>query len=563
MRRHRWAAVAGVALMGLCVPVERLPSDWQARYYATFGEPEWTEAPASRAWQGPVPSIDSLCPPEMQGWRAAQTIDGVQLPAVPDCRPDNPWDVAAAVKGTNNVSHGALMGSKFTPDAVEKGEDRDGDGDPDVIHIRLEVMELNGRSPDGPFVVPQFEIAPGITPGFWVFAPKTRGMTTVDFESLEAHHAIRLPAPAIRVEAGDEVSITLENTHYLPHTIHLHGVDHPWRTADGQGNDGVPMFGEMAPAPGRSHTYRFTARHAGTAFYHCHVQPQAHILMGMQGLLIVEENRPDNWLQTINIGAGRVRVPSKAVSERYQREYDLHYLEIDPDLNDRIQHHTDPRLISRSVHREYDINERVARYYVVNGRSFPYTLFDALIIVDRDERALLRVLNGGTEEVALHLHGHKPLIVARDGVQVPASAQIQRDVFSIAGAQRLDLVLDTTNDGLNAYGPGVWMAHDHREKAVTTNAIGDGGDMSLVIYEEFLNEHGLPATGAGLQAMASRFDPAFYRGEVPVFSGMGLPQLDQPDVRASALPAPRTVGFWGGVGLLVWALWPRFGRRSA
>ena len=53
-------------------------------------------------------------------------------------------------------------------DTVEKFDDRDGDGDPDVITIRLEVMELNGRSPDMPDVIPQFEIAPGITPGLWL-----------------------------------------------------------------------------------------------------------------------------------------------------------------------------------------------------------------------------------------------------------------------------------------------------------------------------------------------------------------------------------------------------------
>ena len=52
-----------------------------------------------------------------------------------------------------------------------------------------------------------------------------------------------------RAEQGDQISITLENTHYLPHTIHFHGVDHPYHffldTPDLKEkqrvrNDGVP-----------------------------------------------------------------------------------------------------------------------------------------------------------------------------------------------------------------------------------------------------------------------------------------------------------------------------------
>lgn len=50
----------------------------------------------------------------------------------------------------------------------------DGDGDPDLIIIKLEVAELNGHSPDFAGLVPTFDMAPGIQPGMWVFAPKSR-----------------------------------------------------------------------------------------------------------------------------------------------------------------------------------------------------------------------------------------------------------------------------------------------------------------------------------------------------------------------------------------------------
>ena len=127
------------------------------------------------------------------------------------------------------------MRSGLTPDAVVKGRDLDGDGDPDEIHIRLEVAELNGGSPESQEPVTQYSIAPGIKPGFWVFVPKHFGMDTENFESVKARALLRLPSPAIRIEQGDQVKITLENGHYMPHTVHFHGVDHSFRDAAGEG----------------------------------------------------------------------------------------------------------------------------------------------------------------------------------------------------------------------------------------------------------------------------------------------------------------------------------------
>ncbi|MGH8583910.1 MAG: multicopper oxidase domain-containing protein, partial [Gammaproteobacteria bacterium] len=240
---------------------------------------------------------EPICPDERPEWRAAQVIDGLMVEASAACSPDDPYAVAAFVKGTNNVSMDTLMKAGLSPDTVVLTDDRDGDGDPDDVHIRLEVAELNGRSPDVAFPVPGYSIAPGIQPGFWVFAPKTHGMVTKDFVSYEATPMIRAPSPTIRVEVGDRVRITLENTHYLPHTIHLHGVDHPYYLdhpmhGDKRGNDGVPETSHIQVMPGESFTYEFTPRVAGTQLYHCHEQAPVHVAMGLMGLFVVEDNRP-------------------------------------------------------------------------------------------------------------------------------------------------------------------------------------------------------------------------------------------------------------------------------
>ncbi|HRB22024.1 MAG TPA: multicopper oxidase domain-containing protein, partial [Nitrosomonas sp.] len=153
-----------------------------------------------------------------------------------------------------------------------------------------------------PGIVPTFDIAPGVQPGVWVFAPKGSGMSTENFESVRANPLLRLPAPVIRVEQGDIVQLVLENTHYFPHSIHLHGVDHPFMHKEHGGGDGVPQTSEIELMPGERRVYEFQPRQAGTMFYHCHVQTHTHLSMGLAGMIVVEENRPNNWLQTLNIG---------------------------------------------------------------------------------------------------------------------------------------------------------------------------------------------------------------------------------------------------------------------
>lgn len=434
-------------------------------------------------------------------WREAQTVEGVAIEEDSSCSPDMPALIAAAVKGTNNISMETLNATGLAPDAVVKEDDIDGDGDPDVIRISLEIIGLN----EGTDSITPFEIAPGITPGFWAFAPKATGMAT---ENMSAAHLARMPSPSIRIEAGDQVYLTVENTHYMPHTVHLHGVDHPYVSEDGEGNDGVPQTSEMPIQPGERRTYEINPRTAGTMAYHCHVKPDVHVLMGLSGMFIIEENRPNNELQTINVGAGKVRHRSVDSTANYDGEFDLHYQDIDKEMHELVQGTNDPRVVTQRVDHGYDITERTADYFILNGRSFPYTLRESQLIVDPNNQYRLRVLNIGSETLSLHTHGHKVLVKALDGIDLQPAAQYYRDVVDIHAAQRADLILDTTNDGLNSYGAGVWLFHDHEEKHITTDGVSPGGGLSMITYRSFLGEQGMPI----LQGMDVRqyFTPEFY-----------------------------------------------------
>ncbi|MGR9073548.1 MAG: multicopper oxidase domain-containing protein [Gammaproteobacteria bacterium] len=463
----------------------------------------------------PLGKVEPICNFPYPEWRKAQVVEGVEIQESLRCIPDDPNTVAAFVKGTNNISMTTLMDTYLATDSVIKQNDTDGDGDPDHILIKLEVTELNGHSPDFQGYVPTFDIAPGIQPGLWVFSPKTRGMATKDFVSIEANPLLRAPSPVIRVEEGDVVWIQLENTHYFPHTIHLHGVDHPYVDSSGEGNDGVPQTSDTFVLPGETRTYEIKPRHAGTMVYHCHVQTHMHIGMGLIGMFIVEENRPNNWLQTLNVGAGHVRHPSKAVMEDYDQEYDMQYHGIDIELHRTIQDYNDPRLIARKQNQEHDMTEATEDYHTLNGLSFPYTLRESIITVEPNQNIKIRMFNSQSELAAIHTHGHKATITHYDGVEHNPAAQITRDIYDMAPAQRVDLKLSTVDDGLHSYGEGIWVFHDHVETGITTNGQNLGGGVSAVVYKSYLNEDGMPKT-QGIN-LAPFFTKEFHARQYPVW----------------------------------------------
>jgi FtsP/CotA-like multicopper oxidase with cupredoxin domain len=529
MLKHPLAFLSGSALLAL-----------------SGGAAAVTQAPPSAKVQlgDAEPFCNSGAPPE---WRQAQTVEGVAIQESRACNPDNPNDIAAFVKGTNNISMQTLMDtSQLAADAITATNDIDKDGDPDHYIIKLEIMEVNGHSPDFAGVVPTFDIAPGIQPSFWVFAPKTRDMSTKSFASVEANPMLRMPSPPIRVEQGDVVWLVVENTHYFPHSIHLHGVDHPYMDHGGEGNDGVGQTSQMDIMPGQSKTYVIRPRQPGTMYYHCHVQPHTHIPMGLAGMFIVEENRPNNWPQVFNVGAGQVRHPSVAVLEKYSQEYDIHYQSVDKELHKLPQSANDPRLIAKAMNQEYDITDAKDDYFLLNGRAFPYTLRESMVAVKPNEKVKLRILNGHTEHIALHTHGHKATETHYDGVEQNPAAQITRDVYSIAPAQRLDLALDTTDDGLHSYGAGLWMFHDHTEKAFTTDGMGEGGSISLIAYDGYIDANGAPKThGMDLKPY---FTKEYWQRKIPVWqdwaddwNSLGAPagtMATNPGVANKVLPAP-------------------------
>jgi manganese oxidase len=233
-----------------------------------------------------------------------------------------------------------------------------------------------------------------------------------------------LPGPTVEVREGDLVEIHLTNlgaaqpgVHPFPHTVHLHGLD-----VD-QANDGVPETGRVARV-GETVTYRFVARHAGTYWYHCHVDTVEHLTMGMYGALIVHPTE----------GPGRAWTDGP----RYDRAYTLLLSEVDPAWAEAIRSDRTP-----------ERTRFEPRYFFINGRSFPDTLDhpDTHLVGHLGERVLVRLINAGYGWRSMHMHGFHFEVVATDGR--PLAHPYLKDTISVAPGERYDLLV--TLDQVGAY----------------------------------------------------------------------------------------------------------------
>lgn len=247
----------------------------------------------------------------------------------------------------------------------------------------------------------------------------------------------QVPGPVLRVTEGDLVRVHFTNKHTSNHTLHFHGLNVPNEM------DGV-AYGHMSHLevePEKTHTYEFVANPAGTHMYHCHVNSPQHIDMGMVGVLIVDPKDKKN---------------EPVVDQERVLLLDDWYVN-DNGGQEAMAH---PAMVSW------------ANYFTVNGKAFPAT---EPIILTKNERIRIRMINVGYQVHSMHLHGNFFVVTHKDGH--PMRIPQEQDTILIGPGERYDLVVTATN-------PGLWLFHCHIVPHVTNDGEYPGGMLIPVITKE-------------------------------------------------------------------------------
>ena len=308
----------------------------------------------------------------------------------------------------------------------------------------------------------------------------------------------QVPGPEIRVRYGDKVRVFFQNRTELNHTIHWHGLHVPWRM------DGVPYVTQMPVMPGQEFVYEFTAEPAGTHFYHCHWGTLLHMQAGMYGSFIIEDaddpirrNFPYSREYTLIYSAHDVNFLREELNSMLERMKERMYLMKQGRFDkERFAVFDSKEEFMEAVKNgylpPYVVNRRAPdelpnpNWFTVNGKSYPMT---PNLYIKQGEVIRVRLINAGTEEHYLHLHGHDFRVVADDGLPVPQPWQC--NTIRLSPGKTADIIIEGKNRG-------IWTFHDHDTRRVTNNGLYPGGNLLALVYED------LPPEETELNMMAKK-----------------------------------------------------------
>ncbi|MES0861604.1 multicopper oxidase family protein [Ruegeria sp. SCPT10] len=211
-----------------------------------------------------------------------------------------------------------------------------------------------------------------------------------------------VPGQTLKFRQGDRVQRRFVNKLPQPASIHWHGV----RIDNAM--DGVPGLTQEAVAPDGTFDYDFVVPDAGTYWYHAHNRSVEQVARGLYGPLIVEEVAAPDVDQdlTLMLDDWRLDPETAQITDDFNNGHDLSHA------------------------------GRLGNIVTVNG------VFDPAFSVGRNQRLRLRLINASNARIYdLDLDGLAGWIVALDGMPLESPLRVT-DTFSLAPAQRIDLIVD-------------------------------------------------------------------------------------------------------------------------
>lgn len=275
----------------------------------------------------------------------------------------------------------------------------------------------------------------------------------------EGEDDFQYPGPILCVQQGDTVTIVLHNqlsedtSIVFPGQVDVLANSVPVEPQfDAQG--AMTSFSQVAPANGGAMTYSFVAEEPGTYVYQSGTNPALQTQMGLFGALVIRPAMAAPF--DANLPADKQPLLAyNDVTTAYNpdSEYMMMLSEVDPLLHRAVE-----------MGQPYDMNDYNARYYLINGRTFPDTLAPnyaswlpnqpysslAHIYPFNDHEfladgvtpnpayypypALDRFVGMGIESYPFHPHAFNAQIVARDGrlLEIPGGGgDLYEERFSL------------------------------------------------------------------------------------------------------------------------------------
>lgn len=299
----------------------------------------------------------------------------------------------------------------------------------------------------------------------------------------------QVPGPLIRVNEGDWVRVDFKNDTDLMHTIHWHGIMVP------ENMDGVPFVTQPPTMPGQTFVYRFRATPYGTHFYHCHFGTPLHMHHAMHGAFIIESendpvrrqfpytreytfilNQSNTAMARNGLNAMITRMRERIVLMRRKRSSDEVLARFDS-IKSFLRAVKNGYVPPYKQSRRGPWSDPTFNMFTINGKAYPMT---PKLRIKRDELIRVRIINVGSVEHYMHLHGHDFWEVCRDGAPLPHA--FRANTLPVTPGRTHDIIIEGRN-------PGTWTFHDHAVTRATNNSIYPGGILTVLHYEDFTPEY--------------------------------------------------------------------------
>ncbi|WP_201593649.1 copper resistance system multicopper oxidase [Psychrobacter sp. Pi2-51] len=256
-----------------------------------------------------------------------------------------------------------------------------------------------------------------------------------------------LPAPTLKMQEGDTVTIRVHNQLNESTSIHWHGLLVPFEM------DGVPGISFDGIPAGSTFTYKFKLIQSGTYWYHSHTGFQEQT--GMRGAIVIEpkgrERYPIEEDHVILLSDWTHRDPHNLLKLLKQRAgFDNYHL---PDfkklLSDIAATDLKAAFDKRKTWNQVrmmptdftDLSGETTFTYLMNGKT---TAANWTQLVKAGQPVKLRFINGSAQTIFdVRIPGLKMKVVATDGIDV---SPVDIDDFRIGVAETYDVIVTPTKD---------------------------------------------------------------------------------------------------------------------